>query len=102
MRILEYKNYIMNKKIKSARELERCFKGVANHWRIEILLVISKNPGIILDSISEILDCNIKTVSEHSRRLAHSGLINKKYKDRCVLHYLSPYGKAFINFIKSF
>ena len=89
-------------KLSNLKDLEKYFKGVANHWRIDILIVISKNPGINLDQISQKLDCNIKTLSEHSRRLSHSGLVFKKYKDRFVEHYLSKEGKHFIDFIKSF
>ncbi|KKT01250.1 MAG: hypothetical protein UV76_C0001G0008 [Candidatus Nomurabacteria bacterium GW2011_GWA2_43_15] len=53
-------------KVKTAKQLERHFKGVANHRRIAILLLVAKNPSITLESISESLDCNIKTISEHT------------------------------------
>jgi DNA-binding MarR family transcriptional regulator len=97
----------MNKKIKSiqfksAKKLERHFKGVANHRRIDILLLISRKPGITLDDIAGNLDCNIKTISEHTRRLVQAGLINKKYQGQKVRHTLSPYRRIFCNFIKTF
>ena len=88
--------------MKSSKQLERYFKGVANHRRIQILLCVYRSAGITLDGISRAIDCNIKTVSEHTRRLVHSGLLNKKYKGREVAHFLSPYGIRFINFLKSF
>jgi len=87
---------------KTPKQLERYFKGVANHRRIEILILISKNKGISVDNIYQKLNCNYKTISEHLRRLVQAGLVNKKYKGREVCHYLSPYGKKFLNFIKSF
>lgn len=89
-------------KIKSPRKLERHFKGVANHRRIQILLLISEEPGITLDELLERLDGNQKTFSEHTRRLVIAGLIEKKYASRYVEHRLTPYGQKFVQFIKSF
>ncbi len=88
--------------MKTAKQLERYFKGAANHRRLEILNVIDRNNGITLEKISEILDCNIKTLSEHTRRLVHAGLLNKKYQGRKVAHSLSPYGKRFVEFTRTF
>ena len=89
-------------KAKTAKQLERHFKGVANHRRIAILLLVFKNPNITLEAISENLDCNMKTISEHTRRLVQAGLINKEYKGRKVEHKVSPYGRIFFNFISKF
>ena len=84
---------------KTAKQLERHFKGVANHRRIAILVLVAKNPGMTLENISETLDCNMKTTSEHVRRLTQAGLVNKNYKGRHVEHTISPYGKIFADFI---
>ena len=92
----------MQRKGKTAKQMERHFKGVANHWRIEILELIASNNGITVEKIADKLRCNFKTISEHTRRLAQSGLVNKKYKGRSVAHTLSPYGKIFHKFIKTF
>ena len=88
--------------MKTAKQLERYFKGAANHRRLEILRLIDKNNGISLEKIARELGCNIKTISEHTRRLVQAGLLNKKYQGREVAHSLSPYGKRFINFTKTF
>lgn len=88
--------------MKTAKQLERYFKGAANHRRLDILFLINKMDGITLEKIAEILGCNIKTISEHTRRLVHAGLLNKKYQGREVAHSLSPYGKRFIEFTKKF
>jgi len=82
--------------------MERHFKGIANHYRIEILLVIANHEGITLEDIIELVGGNEKTVGEHARRLFTAGLLNKKYRGKFVEHFLSPYGKIFIRFIKSF
>ena len=89
-------------KLKTAKQLERHFKGVANHRRISILMLVVKNPGMTLENIAESLNCNFKTISEHTRRLTQAGLLNKEYKGRKVEHNVSPYGSRFCNFISKF
>lgn len=87
---------------KEAKRIERYFKGAANHWRIAILGVIANNPKISVDGIAEVLHANFKTISEHTRKLHSSGLVDKKYLGRSVTHTLSPYGKRFYSFTKTF
>ena len=90
------------RKVKTAKQMERHLKGMANHYRIEILLIVAKNNGITLDGIIESLEANPKTIGEHTRRLHNAGLIDKKYHGKFVEHTLSPYGKLFVHFLKSF
>jgi len=87
---------------KTAKQLERHLKGVANHRRIEILFIVAREEGVNVEGISNALHCNFKTIAEHTRRLAQAGLIEKKYKGHSVEHRLSPYGRVFLNFLKSF
>lgn len=82
--------------------MERHLKGMSNHYRIEILLLIATRDGITLEDIVETLGANEKTLGEHARRLYTAGLINKKYRGKFVEHTLSPYGKKFVQFLKSF
>lgn len=89
-------------KIKTAKQMERHLKGVANHYRIEILFLVAEREGITLEDIVETLNANEKTIGEHTRRLYQAGLINKKYRGKFVEHTLSPYGKTFVRFLKSF
>ncbi|OHA05676.1 MAG: hypothetical protein A2934_01755 [Candidatus Sungbacteria bacterium RIFCSPLOWO2_01_FULL_47_10] len=88
--------------MKTPKQLERYFKGAANHWRIAILDIVQRHEGITVEEISRRLDGNFKTISQHTRSLVHAGLLNKKYRGREVMHSLSPYGKAFITFMKTF
>jgi len=92
----------MKKTGKTGKQMERHFKGVANHWRIDILDLIAKNEGIGVEELAEALDGNFKTISVHTQKLVQSGLVNKKYKGRSVTHTLSPYGKKFHKFITTF
>jgi len=87
---------------KTVKQLERYFKGAANHRRLAILKLVAGRPGVTLEEIAEALDCNIKTISEHSRRLVQAGLLNKKYQGRTVEHSASPYGIKFIRFMQTF
>jgi DNA-binding MarR family transcriptional regulator len=95
---------LLEKKMKTniGKKLERYFKGVANHRRIEILLLVKHRESLSLDEIASSLRCNIKTISEHTRRLVVAGLLNKKYKGRSVMHSLSPYGQKVCGFFDSF
>lgn len=89
-------------KIKTAKQMERHLKGISNHYRIEILPLIAERDGITLEDIVETLGANEKTIGEHTRRLYQAGLLNKKYRGKFVEHTLSPYGKTFVRFLKSF
>lgn len=92
----------MRRSLKTAKQMERHLKGIANHWRIEILLLIAREPGISVEGIASNLRCNFKTISEHTRRLVQAGLVGKKYAGRSVIHGLTPYGTNFVSFLKTF
>ena len=89
-------------KPKTARQIERHLKGVANHRRIDMLFLIGERKGISVEGISMALKCNMKTASMHLIRLEHAGLIRKRNDGNMVMHELSPYGKTVLNFLKSF
>jgi len=82
--------------------MERHLKGIANHYRIEILLFLNKNENATLHEIVQALRANEKTIGEHTRRLYLAGLIDKNYRSKFVEHKLSPYGKNFVRFLKLF
>jgi len=88
--------------VKTTKQMERHLKGMANHYRIAILLLIAGNNEITLETIVERLKANEKTIGEHTRRLVTAGLVNKEYRGKFVEHTLSPYGKVFVDFLKKF
>ena len=92
----------MAAKLKSAKQMERHLKGIANHYRIAILLLLADHRSLTLEDIVERLDANGKTIGDHTRRLYQAGLIDKRYRGKFVEHTLSPYGKVFTRFLKSF
>lgn len=89
-------------KTKTPKQMEKHLKGIANHYRIEILLLIDARKVMTLENIIESVGANEKTIGEHTRRLYNAGLVNKKHRGNFVEHTLSPYGKKFVGFLKSF
>ncbi len=89
-------------KVKTGKQMERHLKGMANHYRIEILLMIADTDGITLEEIIKNLGANEKTIGEHVRKLSVAGLVNKKHRGKFVEHTLSPYGKIFTKFLDAF
>ena len=83
------------------RELERIVKGFANHRRIEILELLEKSPELSIIEISQTLKVNFKTVSEHVRRLAISGLVLKRNQGPSVRHKISPQAKLILKFLRT-
>jgi|SRR3989344_3546899 len=92
----------MAQKLKTAEQMARHFKGMANHYRISIMLIVDADDKITVEDITDRLNANFKTISQHTRYLTQTGLIRKQYKGRTVAHSLSPYGKIFIKFTKEF
>ena len=82
------------------RHLERIVKGFANHRRIQIIELLEKYPELSLKEISSKLKINIKTASEHTRRLTIPGLVFKRNRGNNVLHKLSPLGLFILKFLR--
>jgi len=84
----------------SYRHTERIVKGFSNHRRIQILELVSQKPELSVQEIATQLKINIKTASEHIRRLAISGLVLKRNRGVNVLHKLSPRGDVILKFLR--
>lgn len=100
--ILQNVRMLYTRNMKTAQQLERHLKGVANHWRIEILYTIDKHDGLTLDQVAQEVGGNLKTIAVHTQKLVQAGLVNKKYRGRAVAHSLSPYGKRMLKLLLSF
>ena len=94
--------YAIIKNMKSYRYLERIAKGFANHRRIEILDLLARDPELSVLEVSEKLGVNFKTISEHIRRLAVSGLIMKRSEGASVRHKLTQQGFLILKFLRTF
>ncbi len=82
------------------RKLERIVKGFANHRRIQMMVLLSDEPELSLADVARKLKINMKTASEHLRRLAIPGLVYKRYRNANVLHTLSPLGGSILKFLR--
>jgi len=74
-------------------------KGVANHFRVEILVVLKNHPEYSLSEIAEDLKCNFRTISEHVRKMAHAGLVMKRNEGLTVHHRLTALGEHVLRFL---
>ena len=87
--------------MKSFRHLERIIKGFANHRRIEILCLLERVPELSVAEISDHLDVNFKTISEHVRRLEHAGLVLKRSEGAAVRHKLTRQAVLILKFLRT-
>jgi len=83
-----------------SRRLERVVKGFANHRRIEMLELLGKKPEMSVGEISLALEIELKTASEHLRRLTIAGLILKRQEGREVRHALTPRAQKILTFLR--
>ena len=91
----------MEIKNKSYYQLERIVKGAANHRRIEILELLKKSPELSVIDISEKLNVNFKTISEHIRRLATAGFVLKRSDGSSVRHKITIRGLSILKFLRT-
>ncbi|OHA87946.1 MAG: hypothetical protein A2653_01800 [Candidatus Zambryskibacteria bacterium RIFCSPHIGHO2_01_FULL_43_25] len=82
-------------------ELEKVFKGVSNHRRLEVLFLLNTQPNLSTDDIVEKLNINYQTGSQHIRKLVGAGLVSTHRKGSAVLHVLSPLGVKVLYFSKN-
>ncbi len=82
------------------KSLEKITKGVANHRRIQILELLLNKPELSLFEVSNELGINMKTGSEHLRRLAAAGLVMKRYEGNMVRHRITKTAEAILKFLR--
>lgn len=83
------------------RRLEKIVRGFSNHRRIQILELLKKEPELFVWEISDKLNINFKTASEHIRRLAAAGLIVKRSQAASVRHKLTSRGELVLKFLRT-
>ena len=86
--------------MRNPKELEQILKGCANHWRIQMMLLLARSPKLTLDDIARELGIDFRVASEHVRRMASGGLVFKKYRGRYVEHTLTERAKDILTFIR--
>lgn len=76
-------------------------RAVGNHRRIEILDLLEQNPELSVVEISQKLKINMKTASEHIRRLTIAGLVMKKSQGTSIRHRLTSRGNNILMFLRT-
>ncbi len=64
--------------------------------------LLHQSPELSVSEIAKKIGVNFKTIADHAQKLVQCGLVDKKYYGRAVSHTISPYGKKFLSFIKTF
>ena len=103
---LEYMKLIKDKK-KHLRTLEGddlvyALKMLGNKYRLNMLVLLSTNPGLTLDQINEKVGGDFKNISMHMTKLSKSGLVYKNHKGKYVLHSLTRYGTVAVKSFRLF
>ena len=84
-----------------SRRIALVAKGFANPHRVNILLMLEKENSLTLGELTDRLRVNFRTASEHTKKLANSGLVAKSYYGNTVQHSLTPLGESVLRFIRS-
>lgn len=80
-------------------KIEEICKTLASTVRLQILFFLKNHPNSLAKDISKSLNCNIKTLSQHIKKLHQSGMINRLNKGREVELSLNEKGNRIIDFI---
>lgn len=79
--------------------LEKLVRGFSSHRRIQILFLLTNEPGLDLTQIAKACGINLQTAGEHTRRLADTDLIDRRKSGRTVLHSIAPRGERVLQFL---
>lgn len=83
-----------------SRRIAAIAKGFANHHRVNILFMLEKESDLTLGELTDKLRINFRTASEHTKKLAASGLVAKSYYGNTVQHSLTPLGESVLRFVR--
>jgi len=86
--------------MRTNEQLELVVKSFANQRRISILKLIKSKPKLSLIDIAEELNLNLKTASEHVRKMYIAGIVSKKKEGNFIFHTLTPRGKSILEFLR--
>ena len=86
--------------MKPFRELEYIVRGFSNHRRIQIIGLLAGRSELSVEDIADDLNINLKTASEHIRRLHAAGLVMKRNEGRRVRHALTKRAKNILTFLR--
>ena len=76
-------------------------RGFSNHRRIEILMLLDREPELSVEEISSHLHLNYKTAADHLRRLAIAGLLLKRSDSVSIRHKVTPRASHVLKFLRT-
>jgi predicted transcriptional regulator len=82
------------------KKLERIVKGFANHRRLQVLELLSKEPELSVQEISDKLKSEFKNISAHIHRMAVAGLLMKRSDSTSIRHRLTKRGNIILKFVR--
>ena len=82
------------------RKIERVVKGFANHRRIQILELLSKEPELSVIEIAEKIKSEFKNVSAHINKMTVAGLLIKRNAGHSVRHKVTKLGEYVLKFVR--
>lgn len=82
-----------------SQALQTIVKGFSNHYRIDVLRLLGRQPKLDVEDIANKLKANYKTISVHVRQMHSAGLIRKKYKGQLIEHTLTKRGEVVLRFL---
>jgi len=62
--------------------------------------LLHSEPELSVEEVADKLSVNFKTISEHIRRLATSGLVLKRSEGNCVRHKLTSRAQSILKFLR--
>lgn len=81
--------------------MEKLVRGFSNHRRIQIMELLSDSEDLSVLEIANRLKIDYKTASDHIRRLAIPGLVDKRNQGPNVRHKLSSLGFNILKFLRT-
>lgn len=76
-------------------------RAAGNHRRIEMLVILSDHPELSVSEIAERLQINMKTASEHMRRLTIAGFVMKRSQGKNIRHKITTRGQNVLTFLRT-
>ena len=77
-------------------ELERYFRAVANHRRLEMLQVLNRRGPLPLYQVAAAVHLSVKTTNKHLTQLLHTGFVSRTRQGLFVLYRLEDEAKPLV------
>ncbi|HEY4474217.1 MAG TPA: winged helix-turn-helix domain-containing protein [Candidatus Paceibacterota bacterium] len=87
--------------VASYRKVAGIIRGFANHRRLEMLILLKREPELSVEEIADTLKIGYQNASDHIRKLAIAGLVMKRSDGNSIRHKLTPRAESILVFCKT-